>query len=153
MAPLLRRWSRRPLYSLRMLCHEYFDCTPLVVGDPEVELGIKVLVDKPQEVGSDRLVNTVAAFDTYGGPLIVLDFGTATTFDVVDENGNYYGGVIAPGINLSLEALHMAAAQLPRVAIGRPESVIAKSTVPAMKSGIFWGYLSMIEGDGETNLG
>jgi type III pantothenate kinase len=105
-----------------------------------------VLVDRPDEVGADRLVNAVAAQETYGGPLIVLDFGTATTFDVVDKDGNYAGGVIAPGVNLSLEALHMAAAQLPRVAIEKPDRIIGKGTVEAMKSGIFWGYIGMIEG-------
>lgn len=134
------------LFNLKNLCRKYFKCDPLVVGDPGVDLGIRVLVDRPEEVGADRLVNAVAAHERYGGPLIVIDFGTATTFDVVDANGSYCGGVIAPGINLSLEALHMAAAKLPRVGIGRPASVIGKGTVRAMQSGIFWGYVSMIEG-------
>ena len=97
-------------------------------------------------MGSDRLVNAGAAHRRYGGPLIVIDFGTATTFDVVDDDGNYFGGVIAPGINLSLDALHMAAAKLPRVAVQKPESVIGKRTVPAMLSGIYWGYVGLIEG-------
>jgi type III pantothenate kinase len=134
------------VYDLRLLCHRYFSAPPLVVGDPDVDLGLQILVDRPEEVGADRLVNTVAAHVTYPGALIVLDFGTATTFDVVDADGNYCGGVIAPGVNLSLEALHMAAAQLPRVAVGRPKSVIGKATVPAMRSGIYLGYVSMIEG-------
>ncbi|SDE09577.1 type III pantothenate kinase [Rhodospira trueperi] len=134
------------VYDLRLLCHRYFSAPPLVVGDPDVDLGLEILVDRPEEVGADRLVNTVAAHVTYPGALIVLDFGTATTFDVVDADGNYCGGVIAPGVNLSLEALHMAAAQLPRVAVGRPKSVIGKATVPAMRSGIYLGYVSMIEG-------
>ena len=134
------------LFSLKSLCQRYFSCDPLTIGDANIDLGIDVLVDHPSEVGSDRLVNAIAAHDAHGGPLIILDFGTATTFDVIDQNGNYYGGVIAPGINLSLEALHQAAAQLPRVAVSKPDSVIGKSTVPAMKSGIFWGYVSMIEG-------
>lgn len=134
------------LFSLRSLCRSYFKCEPLVVGDPAVQLGIKALVDVPQEVGADRLVNTVGAFTRYGGPLIILDFGTATTFDVVDAGGNYCGGVIAPGINLSLTALHMAAAQLPRVAVQRPKTVIGKRTVPAMLSGVYWGYVGLIEG-------
>ena len=134
------------LFSLKSLCRKYFDCDPLVIGDEGVELGIEVLVDRPEEVGADRLVNTVAAHERYGGPLIVLDFGTATTFDVVDANGNYCGGVITPGINLSLEALHQAAAKLPRVAVARPKKIIGKGTVEAMQSGIFWGYVSMIEG-------
>ena len=134
------------LFSLRSLCRGYFGCEPLVVGEPGVELGIGVLVDSPSEVGTDRLVNAVGAHERFGGPLIVIDFGTATTFDVVDGEGSYAGGVIAPGINLSLDALHAAAAQLPRVAVRRPPSVIGKRTVPAMLSGVYWGYVGLIEG-------
>ena len=134
------------LFALKTLCRKYFDCDPLVVGDDGLDIGVKVLVDRPDDVGADRLVNTVAAYASYGGPLVVVDFGTATTFDVIDDDGNYSGGIIAPGINLSLEALHRAAAKLPRVAIGRPARVIGKDTVSAMQSGIFWGYVSMIEG-------
>ena len=134
------------LFSLKTLCRDYFDCDPLVVGEDGVKLGLKVLIDRPDDVGADRLVNAVAAHERYEGPLIIVDFGTATTFDVVDGDGNYIGGVIAPGVNLSLEALHMAAAQLPRVGIQRTEKVIGKSTVEAMQSGIYWGYVSMIEG-------
>lgn len=133
-------------YDLLMLCRRYFDCEPLVIGEPGVDIGLDVKVDNPEEVGSDRLVNAVAAAERYGGPLIVVDFGTATTFDVVDGDGAYIGGVIAPGINLSLEALHAAAAQLPRVAVKRPQRVVGKSTVPAMQSGIYWGYVALIEG-------
>lgn len=134
------------LFSLRFMCRRYFQCQPLVVGAPDVDLGLKILVDRPEEVGADRLVNAVAAQEGYGGPMIVVDFGTATTFDVIDAEGSYLGGVIAPGINLSLEVLHMASAQLPRVAVGRPDRVIGKNTVQAMRSGIFWGYVSMVEG-------
>jgi type III pantothenate kinase len=134
------------VFNLKTLCRRYFNCQPLVVGDEGVNLGIEVLLDRPEEVGADRLVNAVAAHQCYSGPLIVIDFGTATTFDVVDAAGNHCGGAIAPGINLSLEALHMAAAKLPRVAIGRPRNVIGKATVPAMQSGIFWGYVGLIEG-------
>jgi type III pantothenate kinase len=134
------------LHSLKTLCRDYFKSEPLIIGEAGVELGLDVLLDAPGEVGADRLVNAVSAHATYGGPLIVVDFGTATTFDVIDGDGNYAGGVIAPGINLSLEALHMAAAQLPRVAVERPATVIGKSTVGAMQSGIYWGYVSMIEG-------
>ncbi len=133
-------------YDLTMLCRRYFNCAPMVVGDPEVDLGIDVLVPNPEEVGADRLVNAVGAAATYDGPLIIVDFGTATTFDVVDENGAYRGGAIAPGINLSLEALHSAAAKLPRVAVMRPAKVIGTGTVTAMQSGIFWGYVGLIEG-------
>ncbi len=133
-------------YDLRGLCRRYFECEPLLVGEPDVDLGLKVEVDNPEEVGADRLVSAVGARDTYDGPLIIIDFGTATTFDVVDGEGSYRGGVIAPGINLSLEALHRAAAQLPRVAVKRPKKVIGTGTVLAMQSGIYWGYVGLIEG-------
>jgi type III pantothenate kinase len=133
-------------FNLRRLCRDHFACAPMVVGDPQVRLGVKALLDRPEEVGADRLVNAVAAADAYPLPLIVIDFGTATTFDVVDVDGNYRGGAIAPGINLSLEALHGAAAKLPRVDIVRPHKVIGKGTVSAMQSGIFWGYIGLIEG-------
>ena len=133
-------------YALRSLCRRYFGCDPLVVGASGVDLGVNVLLERPDEVGADRLVNAVAAHLRYRGPLIVIDFGTATTFDIVDADGNYCGGVIAPGINLSLEALDAAAAKLPRVAIKRPTQVIGKATVPAMQSGIYWGYVGLIEG-------
>ncbi len=131
------------LFPLQLLCRRYFNTEPLVVGDPNVKLGIGV---KAHEVGADRLVNAVAAQEIYGGPLVILDFGTATTFDVVDDEGNYVGGVISPGVNLSLEALHMAAAKLPRIAVERPTQVIGRSTVPAMQSGVYWGYVGLIEG-------
>jgi len=134
------------VFGLKTLCRRYFKCEPLVVGDEGVDLGIGIFLDRPEEVGADRLVNAVAAHQRYPGPLIIIDFGTATTFDVVDKGGNYCGGAIAPGINLSLQALHMAAAKLPRVAIGRPRQVVGKATVPAMQSGIFWGYVGLIEG-------
>lgn len=134
------------LHSLKTLCRRYFDSEPLVVGEPEVEIGIPVKVDEPEEVGADRLVNAASAHARYGGPLIVLDFGTATTFDVVDSSGAYCGGVIAPGINLSLDALHMAAAKLPRVAVERPKTVIGRRTAAAMRSGVYWGYIGLIEG-------
>lgn len=134
------------MFGLKTLCRRYFRCEPLVVGEDGVTLGLNVLLDRPEEVGADRLVNAVAAHKFYKGPLIVIDFGTATTFDVIDAEGNYCGGAICPGINLSLEALHAAAAKLPRVAIGRPKQVIGKATVPAMQSGVFWGYVSLIEG-------
>lgn len=134
------------LFSLRLLSRRYFGCQAQVVGSPDVDIGIEVRVERPEEVGADRLVNALGAHGEYGGPLIIIDFGTATTFDVIDRDGVYLGGVIAPGVNLSLEALHTASAQLPRVAIGRPERVIGRNTVQAMRSGIFWGYISMIEG-------
>ncbi len=134
------------LFSLRTLCREYLGCEPAVVGEKGADLGIKVLIDRPDDVGADRLVNAVAAHMAYPGPLIVIDFGTATTFDVVDEDGSSLGGSIAPGVNLSLEALHMAAAQLPLVAVDRPRRVVGKGTIGAMQSGVYWGYLGLIEG-------
>lgn len=134
------------LFDLRTLSEKYFNCKALVVGDPGVSLGIEVRVDRPDEAGADRLVNAVSAHATYGGPLMVLDFGTATTFDLVAADGAYEGGVIAPGVNLSLEALQNAAARLPRIDIGRPAKVIGKNTISAMQSGIYFGYASMIEG-------
>ena len=134
------------LGELKNLCQLYIGKDPMVVGEAGVNLGIDVLVDKPDEVGADRLVNAASVAANYNAPLIVVDFGTATTFDVIDENGNYAGGVIAPGINLSLEALHMATAKLPRVEVAKPENVIGKATKPAMQSGIYWGYVSIIEG-------
>jgi type III pantothenate kinase len=133
-------------FNLLTLCRRYCNSEPLLVGEAGVALGAKALVDRPEEVGADRLVNTVAAHDRFKGPLVVVDFGTATTFDVVDKDGNYCGGVIAPGINLSLTALHMAAAKLPSVTIQRTDHVIGKHTVACMQSGLFWGYIGLVEG-------
>ncbi len=133
------------LFDLRLFCRKYLKCEPLVVKDPSLDLGIAINVDRPSAVGADRLVNSVAGHARYPGALIVVDFGTATTFDVVSESGAYEGGVIAPGVNLSAEALHQAAALLPRVAIQRTQTVIGKDTVPAMQSGLFWGYIGLIE--------
>jgi type III pantothenate kinase len=133
------------LNPLKSMCREFFNCAARVVGE-DLGVAIPVLIDNPHEVGADRLVNAVAAHARYRGPLIVVDFGTATTFDVIDEEGRYCGGVIATGINLSLEALHRAAAKLPRVAVERPPRVIGSSTVTAMQSGVFWGYVSLVEG-------
>jgi len=133
-------------FNLLTLCRRYCNSEPMMVGDSGVDLGARALVDRPEEVGADRLVNTIAAHDRYATPLVVVDFGTATTFDVVDEDGNYRGGVIAPGINLSLAALHMAAAKLPSVRIRRVDQVIGTNTVACMQSGIFWGYVGLVEG-------
>ncbi|WP_421994403.1 type III pantothenate kinase [Roseococcus sp.] len=133
------------LYNLRRLCRDWFGPEPLVARSI-LDWGFEIKVDQPQEVGADRLLNSLAAHHHYKGPLIVIDFGTATTFDVVDGKGSYLGGVIAPGINLSIEALHRAAARLPRIGIGRPQAAIGRNTVSAMQSGIFWGYVGMIEG-------
>ncbi len=136
----------RVVFNLRVLCNRYFDCRPLVVGKPECRLPVAPRVDQGTTVGPDRLVNTVAGFDRHGGNLIIVDFGTATTLDVVDDDGAYVGGVIAPGVNLSLEALHMAAAALPNVDITKPQTVIGTNTVACMQSGVYWGYVGLVEG-------
>ena len=135
------------MFALADLCTRYFKVTPLVVGEPGVDLGIEVRIDRPDQVGADRLVNAVAAHASFGGSLILIDFGTATTFDVIGTDGAYEGGAIAPGINVSLEALDRAAAKLPRIAIKEPpQQVIGQATVPAMESGAYWGYVGLIEG-------
>ena len=136
----------RVVFNLRVLCNRYFDLRPLVVGKPDCLLPVQPRVDEGTTVGPDRLVNTWAAFDRYGPDLTVVDFGTATTFDVVDTDGAYVGGVIAPGVNLSLEALHMGAASLPHVDVTQPQQVIGTNTVACIQSGVFWGYVGLIEG-------
>ena len=133
------------LFNLRNLARRYLKTEPLVIGE-NAELGIPVRIDKPSEAGADRLVNTLGGYLAYGGPLIIVDSGTATTFDVVGEDGGFEGGVIAPGVNLSMQALHEAAARLPRVAIRRPAKVVGTDTVGAMQSGVFWGYVALIDG-------
>ena len=134
----------RVVWNLRVFADRFFDCRPLVVGKPECLLPHLPRVDAGTQVGPDRLVNTAGAFDRHGGDLIVVDFGTATTFDVVAHDGAYIGGVIAPGVNLSLEALHLAAAALPHVDISQPQKVIGTNTVECMQSGVFWGYVGLV---------
>ncbi|NVO27404.1 type III pantothenate kinase [Donghicola sp. C2-DW-16] len=136
----------RVVFNLRVFADRYFNTRPLVVGKPGCDLPVDVRVDPGTQVGPDRLVNTVAGFDKFGGDLIVVDFGTATTFDVVDTDGAYIGGVIAPGVNLSLEALHQAAAALPHVDVSKPDRVIGTNTVACMQSGVFWGYIGLVAG-------
>ncbi len=133
------------LYHLRQLCRVWFDVEPLVARSL-LDWGFRIKLERPEEVGADRLANALAAHTLYRGPLIVVDFGTATNFDVVDGEGAFVGGAISPGINLSLEALHQNAARLPRIGIGRPQSVIGTGTVGAMQSGIYWGYVGLIDG-------
>ncbi len=116
-----------------------------MIGE-NAKLGIEVRINSPAEAGADRLVNAVGGFIAHGGPLIIVDSGTATNFDIVGVDGAFEGGVIAPGINLSMEALHAAAARLPRVAIQKPDKVIGRGTVGAMQSGVYWGYIGLIEG-------
>lgn len=133
------------VFNLRVLSDRYFDLRPLVVGKPDVKLGAPPRVDPTTLIGADRLVNTVGAFDRYGGDLIVVDFGTATTLDVVGPDGAYEGGVIAPGVNLSLKALHDAAAALPFIDVTRPERVVGTNTVACMQAGVYWGYIGLVE--------
>jgi type III pantothenate kinase len=134
----------RVVFNLRVLADRYFNCRPLVVGKPECRLPVAPRVDEGTQVGPDRLVNTAGAHDRHGGNLIVVDFGTATTFDVVEEDGAYVGGIIAPGVNTSLQALHMSAAALPHVDVSRPQRVVGTNTVACMQSGIFWGYVGLV---------
>jgi type III pantothenate kinase len=135
------------MFNLRNLSRRYLHVEPLVVGE-NADLGVEVRIEKPSEAGADRLVNAIGAHSAYPGPLIVIDSGTATTFDVIGSDGGFEGGIIAPGINLSMQALHDAAAKLPRIAIQRPEGdrVVGTDTVSAMQSGVFWGYIALIEG-------
>jgi len=133
------------IFNLRNLARRYLQVEPLVIGE-NAELGMEVRIDKPSEAGADRLVNAIGAHIVYPGELIVIDSGTATTFDVIAADGGFEGGVIAPGINLSMEALHAAAAKLPRVAIQKPQRIVGTDTVGAMQSGVFWGYIGLIEG-------
>ena len=135
------------IFNLRNLSRRYFGVEPLVIGE-NANLGIDVRIEKPSEAGADRLVNAIGAHMVYPGELIVIDSGTATTFDIVGDDGAFEGGIIAPGINLSMQALHEAAAKLPRIAIQRPAGnrIVGTDTVSAMQSGVFWGYISLIEG-------
>ena len=134
------------LFPIQRFCQQYLECEPFVIGKDNVDIGIEVKIDRPEEVGADRLVNAVAASHFFGQNIIVVDFGTATTFDVIDKAEDYVGGIISPGINLSLDALKTAAAKLPEIAVEKPLRVIGKSTIEAMQSGIYWGYVSLIEG-------
>ena len=134
------------LFNLRNLSRRYFNAEPVIVGEPGVGMDIEVRLERPQDAGADRLVNALGARAAYQGAMIIIDSGTATTFDVIAADGAFEGGIIAPGINLSMQALHGAAAKLPRVAIAKPQSVMGKDTVTAMQSGVFWGYIDLIDG-------
>ena len=131
--------------TMATMIEKYFGVEALFV-EPGVKTGIAIQVDNPQEVGADRIVNCVAVHEKYGGPSIIVDFGTATTFDVVTADAKYIGGVIAPGINISAEALFARAARLPRVDIRRPPTVIGTNTVVNMQSGLYFGYLGLVDG-------
>jgi len=132
-------------FTLREVCERYFQRKPLFV-EPGIRTGMPVLYENPAEVGADRIVNGVAAFEKYGGPCVVVDFGTATTFDCISRKGEYMGGVIAPGIGISAEALFEHTARLPRVDIRRPTKVIGTNTVASIQSGLFFGYLGLVDG-------
>jgi type III pantothenate kinase len=131
--------------TLRQVCETYFNTKPLFV-EPGVKTGVPVLYENPAEVGADRIVNAVAAFEKYGGPCVVVDFGTATTFDCVSAKGEYMGGVICPGIGISADALFAHTARLPRVAIRKPPRVVGTTTVSSLQSGLYYGYLGMVDG-------
>ncbi|MEP3654895.1 MAG: type III pantothenate kinase [Litorimonas sp.] len=134
------------IFNLRNLARRHLEVEPIIIGETGVDVGIGVRVDNPEQVGADRLVTTLGAIQRYEGPLIIIDSGTATTFDIVSADRHFEGGIIAPGINLSMRALHEAAAQLPRIEIKKPDAVIGKNTVSAMQSGVFWGYIGLIDG-------
>jgi type III pantothenate kinase len=134
------------MFSLERMCQKYFDIKPIIVG-PGIKTGLDLKIDNPREVGADRIVNAVAAIHDYGSPLIIIDFGTATTFCYVNEHRQYMGGAIAPGINISTEALYSKAAKLPRIEIARPDGgVIGKNTISSMQSGVLYGYVGLVEG-------
>ncbi len=135
-----------PLDSvLRQVCERYFNTKPLFI-EPGVKTGMQVLYDNPAEVGADRIVNAVAAFEKYGGPCVIVDFGTATTFDCISKKGEYMGGVICPGIGISADALFQRTARLPRVEIRKPARVIGSNTVGSLQSGLYYGYLGLVDG-------
>ena len=136
----------RVVFNLRVFCDRFFNVRPWVVGKPDCALPVEPRVDYGTGVGPDRLANAAGAFARHGGHCVVVDFGTATNFDVVAEDGAYVGGVIAPGVNLSLEALALGAAALPHVDITKPDKVIGSNTVGCIQSGVFWGYVGLIEG-------
>lgn len=136
------------MFPLRDFCRRYARAEPVIVGEKGIRYGLEIKLDRPEEAGADRIANAVGARTRYKMPGVVVDLGTATTFDVLDAQGNYCGGTISPGINLAFEALYMGAAKLPRIEIRRPVKTIGTSTVTAMQSGIFWGYVGLIEGIG-----
>jgi type III pantothenate kinase len=133
------------LNILEPLCEKYFNVKPLIVG-PGIKTGMPILYDNPREVGADRIVNAVAAYDKYGGDIIIVDFGTATTFDYISKKGEYMGGCITPGIMIASEALFSKTAKLPRVELSRPKSVIGKDTISSMQAGILFGYAGLVDG-------
>jgi type III pantothenate kinase len=136
----------RVLNEVRAMCERWFHHLPVVVVEPGIRSGVPILTDNPKEVGSDRIMNTLAAFTLHGGPAMVVDFGTSTNFDVVSERGEFLGGALAPGIEISIDALASRAAQLVKVQLVRPRSVIGKNTVESLQSGIIYGFAAQIDG-------
>ncbi|ART74624.1 type III pantothenate kinase [Sutcliffiella horikoshii] len=133
------------MFSLERMCQKYFHLKPLIVG-PGIKTGLNIKYENPREVGADRIVNAVAGIHLYGSPLVIVDFGTATTYCYINEDKQYMGGAIAPGISISTEALYSRASKLPRIEIARPDGVIGKNTVSAMQAGILFGYVGQVEG-------
>ena len=133
------------MFPLEQMCQKYFNQKPLIVG-PGMKTGLNIKYENPREVGADRIVNAVAAIEEYGSPLIIVDFGTATTYCYINEDSGYMGGAIAPGIGISMEALFDRASKLPRIELARPDYVVGKNTVAAMQSGIVYGYVGQVEG-------
>ncbi|TCZ74339.1 type III pantothenate kinase [Paenibacillus albiflavus] len=131
--------------ALETMCKRYFHKTPYIVG-PGIKTGLNIRTDNPKEVGADRIVNAVAALELYGAPCVIVDFGTATTYDYIDEKHQLIGSAIAPGIGISTEALYQRAAKLPRIELVKPKSVIGRNTVTAMQAGIIYGYVSQVDG-------
>ena len=131
--------------TLERMCQRYFGLSPLLIG-PGVKTGMDIRYDNPREVGADRIVNAVAAYEKYGGPVIIVDFGTATTFCAVDAKGVYLGGSICPGIGISTEALVQRTAKLPRIELKRTDSVICRNTIESMQAGVFYGFVGQVEG-------
>ncbi|CAG7656384.1 type III pantothenate kinase [Paenibacillus allorhizosphaerae] len=133
------------MFVLETLCLKYLKKNPLIVG-PGIKTGLNIRYENPREVGADRIVNSVAAIELYGAPCIVVDFGTATTFDYIDENAQYIGGAVAPGIGISTEALYQRAAKLPRIELVKPKSVVGRNTIASMQAGIIYGFAGQVDG-------
>lgn len=134
------------MFALEKMCAKYFELQPLVIGKETVHTFLEMAYPNPQEIGADRIVNAVGAIEEYGSPLVIIDFGTATTYCYINESKAYQGGLIAPGIHISMEALYSKASKLPKIEIQAPNNVVGSSTVEAMQSGVFYGYVSQVDG-------
>ncbi|TMN22343.1 type III pantothenate kinase [Lentibacillus cibarius] len=134
------------MFALEKMCAKYFNLEPIIIGKETAHTQLKMTYPNPEEIGADRIVNAVSAIDEYGAPLVIIDFGTATTYCCINSDAAYQGGLIAPGIQISLEALYQKASKLPKIEIQAPEKVIGSSTVEAMESGLFYGYVAQVDG-------